>query len=220
MALYDLYSEYHDPQLTPAEQQLLDGALPSSSAHIAIAMARAVGTVLARTRNAGLELPRRRYASVVWGKPQSIIFVDSVMLIALNHYLGAEYEGYSHFPLYSRLVKEPAIMPFDISEALIATAYPFAGHRHRQPGSRSRISPRADGISDRQRGPVVVQSGGARPAVRQIGQHHRPPDSTGSNNKTARPAMPGACGKIYRLQNRGGLPTQPSRSDTAIPAQP
>lgn len=47
MALYDLYSEYHDPQLTPAEQQLLeaaagrDGVLPSSSAHIAIAMARA-----------------------------------------------------------------------------------------------------------------------------------------------------------------------------------
>ena len=25
------------------------------------------------------------------------------------------------------IVKEPAIMPFDISEALIATAYPFAG---------------------------------------------------------------------------------------------
>lgn len=41
MALYDLYSEYRDPQLTPAEQQLLDGSLPSSSAHIAIAMARA-----------------------------------------------------------------------------------------------------------------------------------------------------------------------------------
>lgn len=47
MALYDLYSEYHNPQLTPAEQQLLetaagrDGDLPSSSAHIAIAMARA-----------------------------------------------------------------------------------------------------------------------------------------------------------------------------------
>ena len=49
MALYDLYSEYRDPQLTPAERQLLDsaagrdsGGLPSSSAaHIAIAMARA-----------------------------------------------------------------------------------------------------------------------------------------------------------------------------------
>ncbi len=100
----------------------VDSIYPDTSA-----VARAVGTVLARTRNAGLELPRRRYASVVWGKPQSIIFVDSVMLIALNHYLGAEYEGYSHFPLYSRLVKEPAIMPFDIDEALIATAYPFAG---------------------------------------------------------------------------------------------
>lgn len=47
MALYDLYSEYHDPHLTPAEQQLLDSATgrdgvpPSSAAHIAIAMARA-----------------------------------------------------------------------------------------------------------------------------------------------------------------------------------
>lgn len=46
MALYDLYSKYHDPRLTSAEQQLLDGAagrdgIPPSAAHIAIAMARA-----------------------------------------------------------------------------------------------------------------------------------------------------------------------------------
>ncbi len=49
MALYDLYSEYRDPRLTPAEQRLLDGASvrdsgglpPSTAAHIAIAMARA-----------------------------------------------------------------------------------------------------------------------------------------------------------------------------------
>ena len=44
----------------------VDSIYPDTSA-----VARAVGTVLARTRNAGLELPRRRYASVVWGSPRA-----------------------------------------------------------------------------------------------------------------------------------------------------
>ncbi len=90
-------------------------------------LALAIGNTLARMRAEGIELPPRKYAAVVWGRYESVMFVDSVMLVALNHYLGAEYEAYSHFPLYMRLVKEPKLMPYDIAEALIATEKPYDG---------------------------------------------------------------------------------------------
>lgn len=86
---------------------------------------RAVGTALARLRAAGVELTPRSYGAVVWGRPESVMFVDSVMLIALNHYLGAESDAYEGFPLYLRLVKEPRLMPYDIVEAMVATDYPY-----------------------------------------------------------------------------------------------
>ena len=53
-----------------------------------------LGNILGRASDAGIEFPRRRYAAVVYGRPESILFVDSVMLIALNHYLGVDYPGY------------------------------------------------------------------------------------------------------------------------------
>lgn len=86
---------------------------------------RNLGAILARSREEGLDIPERRYAAVVWGKYETMMFVDSVMLIALNHYLGAEYDGYSHFPLYMRLTKEPSMLPYDIAEAIIGTSYPY-----------------------------------------------------------------------------------------------
>lgn len=85
----------------------------------------ALGYTLSAARAAGLSLPERRYAAVVYGRPESILFVDSVMLIAMNHYLGADYEGYSHWPLYRRLAKTPGALPYDMAEALIATSYPY-----------------------------------------------------------------------------------------------
>ncbi len=90
-------------------------------------LSTAIGNVLARMRQQGINLPERRYAAVVWGRYESVMFVDSVMLVAMNHYLGAEYDGYSHFPLYMRLVKEPKLMPYDIAEALVATEMPYEG---------------------------------------------------------------------------------------------
>lgn len=86
----------------------------------------ALGFTVAASRNKGLHLKATRFAAVVYGRPESIMFVDSVMLIALNHYLGADYEGYSHWPLYRRLAKTPVAMPYDIAEALVATAYPYS----------------------------------------------------------------------------------------------
>lgn len=87
----------------------------------------ALGKILSNAKDAGLVLPERIYANVVYGRPESILFVDSVMLIALNHYLGENYPGYSHRPEYIRRTKTPDMLPYDIAEALVATEYPFAG---------------------------------------------------------------------------------------------
>jgi len=84
-----------------------------------------LGNILATAKSEQILLPHRRYAEIVYGRPESILFVDSVMLVALNHYLGADFEGYSHLPSYMRLVKTPEMLPFDVAEALVATSYPY-----------------------------------------------------------------------------------------------
>lgn len=72
-----------------------------------------------------VELPVKRYAAVIWGKPESIIFCDSCMLLALNHYMGSEHPAYMSLDQYRRQNKNPRNLPYDIVEALIATQYPF-----------------------------------------------------------------------------------------------
>ncbi|MDE6207007.1 MAG: DUF2268 domain-containing protein [Muribaculaceae bacterium] len=88
-------------------------------------VARSLGRILARADAQGLELPRRRYATVVYGRRESMLFVDSVLLVALNHYLGADYPGYAGMPEFLRRVKTPEALPYDLAEALVATAYPY-----------------------------------------------------------------------------------------------
>lgn len=73
----------------------------------------------------GLELGNHSYATVIWGKLQSVIFCDSVMLIGLNHYLGESYPGYDAMESYRRKAKEPVFLPYDLAEALVATAMPY-----------------------------------------------------------------------------------------------
>lgn len=84
-----------------------------------------LGYTLGAAGTRGLQLPARRYATVVYGRNEAILFVDSVMLIALNHFLGPEYEGYSRWPVYRRLEKDPAKLPYYMAEALIANEYPY-----------------------------------------------------------------------------------------------
>lgn len=86
---------------------------------------RDLGHILAAARADSLELPHRRYAAVVYGRQEAILFVDSVMLVALNHFLGREFEGYSHWPVYVRNTKTPENLPYAVAEALIGTAYPY-----------------------------------------------------------------------------------------------
>lgn len=85
----------------------------------------ALGGILAGADAEGVVLPGRSYAAVVWGRPESIMFCDSVMLIALNHYLGAAYAGYAGMPVYRRASKTPGRLPVDIAEALLGTQYPY-----------------------------------------------------------------------------------------------
>lgn len=73
----------------------------------------------------GLDLGKHSYATVVWGKLQSVIFCDSTMLIGLNHYLGEAYPGYSSMEKYIRKTKSPAFLPYDLAESLVATAMPY-----------------------------------------------------------------------------------------------
>ena len=86
-----------------------------------------LGHITGESESLGLHLNINRYAAVVWGRPQSIVFVDSTMLIALNHYLGADYEGYAGMPAYRVVNKTPQQLPYDIAESLLANAYPFEG---------------------------------------------------------------------------------------------
>lgn len=68
--------------------------------------------------------PRRIYG-IITPYNQSIVTLDTVMLIGLNHYLGADFEGYSHLPAASRLLKEPRFMAPDAARAVINAACPF-----------------------------------------------------------------------------------------------
>ncbi len=88
-------------------------------------ISKSLGHVVAAAASEGLALHPYRYAAVVYGRPESILFVDSVMLIALNHYLGSDFEGYSHLPAYMRMLKNKEMLPYDLAESLVATSYPY-----------------------------------------------------------------------------------------------
>ncbi len=57
---------------------------------------------------------------------QQVIISDSIAFIALNHYLGADYEGYRGMPDYMRVLKNPDRIPFDLLEAVIRVNYPYS----------------------------------------------------------------------------------------------
>ena len=84
-----------------------------------------LGMILANAKTHGFDFPKRHYAAVVWGNYKSIVFTDSCMLLALNHYLGADDAGYAAWPAYMRLDKTPKRMAYDIVEALVANEFPY-----------------------------------------------------------------------------------------------
>lgn len=68
---------------------------------------------------------------------QSIVLVDSVMFVGLNHYLGENYLGYDGFEHYKRKLKQPNRIAIDAIEAIIYTNYPY--HETDNPVALSRM---------------------------------------------------------------------------------
>lgn len=81
-----------------------------------------LGEIVSRAQADSLSVGDIRFAAVVWGKPYAVVPVDSVMLIALNHYLGPEHESYAHMTAYRRAEKDSKYMPYDVASALVASA--------------------------------------------------------------------------------------------------
>ncbi|GEM_PF-449477 len=125
---------------------LMDTSAPTDSAVNAYARSRAVkvftpdimsrynchdsvekvlGAVMSTKHNLMPELQWPLMYGVVSPYNQSIIMTDSIMLIGLNHYLGAGYEGYGYFDNYLRQTKTARRMPYDILEAVLTVNYPF-----------------------------------------------------------------------------------------------
>ncbi len=72
----------------------------------------------------GVGFPSRIYG-IITPYNQSVMTVDSVMLIGLNHYLGSDYEGYAAFGKNQAELKRKARIAVDVAEALIRSKYPM-----------------------------------------------------------------------------------------------
>lgn len=84
-----------------------------------------LGCIIVNAQAAGLDLPDMRFTAIAWGKPQPLMRVGNDMLIALNHYLGEDFEGYSHLQPYRRTEKTAQLLPYDLAGAIASTQYPF-----------------------------------------------------------------------------------------------
>jgi hypothetical protein len=74
-------------------------------------------------------LPKARIASIyaiMSPYNQSVFTTDSLMLVGLNHYLGAEFSGYTYFEPYQRANKCIEQLPYDVVEAAVGSAYPMS----------------------------------------------------------------------------------------------
>lgn len=68
--------------------------------------------------------PRRIY-HVISPFNQSVVISDTIVLLALNHYLGIDYPGYQSFPEYVRRGKSARRVAYDVGEAWLRARYPF-----------------------------------------------------------------------------------------------
>lgn len=70
-------------------------------------------------------LPKYSYYGIISPYRQQVMLVDSVVYVALNHYLGANHEAYSSMPEFIRTTKSQEYIPLDITEAIIAIEFPY-----------------------------------------------------------------------------------------------
>lgn len=84
-----------------------------------------LGLILENAKTEGLDFPKLKYVAVVWGSLKSIVTADSIMFIALNHFLGKDFPGYSDWEHYLREFKTPEQLPFALAESLVLYKYPY-----------------------------------------------------------------------------------------------
>jgi len=86
---------------------------------------RSIGEFYAAADKKSLPLPCYRMAAVTWPSYRPLALRDSVVFIALNHYLGHDYEAYSDFEPYQRALKDSERLPYDVASGIIRSAYPY-----------------------------------------------------------------------------------------------
>lgn len=69
------------------------------------------------------QLTEAEYFAVTSPYRQSVMLVDSTVFIALNHYLGPDYDGYRSMPDYTKAEKQWRRIPYDVLRARLAVAY-------------------------------------------------------------------------------------------------
>ncbi len=84
-----------------------------------------LGNMLGRMKADYPAVHQPRLFAVISPFNQSVVTVDSVMYLGLNHYLGVNYEAYSYFPDYVRINKKRERIVPDVAEALIRQYYPY-----------------------------------------------------------------------------------------------
>lgn len=85
-----------------------------------------LGTFEANKRRLLPSLPRYSYYGIVSPYRQQVMLVDSVVYVALNHYLGENHEAYGSMPDYARATKTPAYIAPDVAEAILSVEYPYS----------------------------------------------------------------------------------------------
>lgn len=76
----------------------------------------ALQNAFARMKKIFPDEPDTHIYGVILPTSTSMIMSDSTVLLGLNHYLGADFEGYNGFPDYKRKDKEKKYIPLDIIE--------------------------------------------------------------------------------------------------------
>ena len=86
-----------------------------------------IGLVISTLKQNNIDIPVDSFATVAWGKYNPVVLIDSLNIcyIALNHYLGPEYELYTGWPSYICAFKTREMIPVDVAEAFVSTALPY-----------------------------------------------------------------------------------------------
>lgn len=89
-------------------------------------LALPLGRVAAQLASISPELKISHIYGIASPYMQSVIVSDSIVIIALNHYLGPDYGGYASMPGYVRNQKTAARIPADIAEAMVRVSHPYS----------------------------------------------------------------------------------------------